>query len=357
MDIWAKILSSALIPVVVGVVLALMRFHGDAPRGLVRYGKFMGIISTVLLALMAGFALLCAFAGKRWDLSLLFFAISLIPAALLLAYFNFRIRYDDQGFEIRGMLGVTRRYTYDQITGIKHGAQDVTLRMGKRRVSVDDYMLGSREFIAHAQKQYKMQTKGEKIPPVKPRIDPFGGHVREPGLYVFLIILSEVLGIAMFLFSIFYTFLPPTDPEKAAQEEVCFVSCQTEDKDLVLYTEDGLLYKIDDAGDRFDTQSIREICDAHTTVTVRYKQFNASDKDGDPYRGVLTISDGQDEIFGFEQYVELHRRANLISIPLTLGLWLFFTLGAVGTLVVGRNPHKYPKWVVGLFFGKEHITY
>ncbi|MBQ7378758.1 MAG: hypothetical protein IJW70_03645 [Clostridia bacterium] len=203
MDIWAKILSSALIPVVVGVVLALMRFHGDTPRGLVRYGKFMGIISTVLLALMAGFALLCAFAGKRWDLSLLFFANSLIPAALLLAYFNFRIRYDDQGFEIRGMLGVTRRYTYDQITGIKHGAQDATLRMAKRRVSVDDFMLGSREFIAHAQKQYKKQAKGETIPPIKPRIDPFGGHVREPGLYVFLIILLEILGIGMFLFSIF----------------------------------------------------------------------------------------------------------------------------------------------------------
>ncbi|MBQ7378759.1 MAG: hypothetical protein IJW70_03650 [Clostridia bacterium] len=125
----------------------------------------------------------------------------------------------------------------------------------------------------------------------------------------------------------------------------------------MLYTEDGLLYKIDDAGDRFDAQSIREICDAHTTVTVRYKQFNASEKDGGPYRSVLTISDGQDEIFGFDQYAELHKKANLISIPITLGLWLFCTFYAVGILVVGRNPHKYKHRIVRFFFNEAHIEY
>lgn len=355
MDIFAKILSSLLISVTVGVAIALLRVRGNAPCGLVRYGKFFGIISAVLLAAMVAIAMLCAFGGKRWDISLLFLGISAVPLGLLLSYFNFRIRYDEQGFEIRGMLGVTRKYTYDQITGIRQGTQDATLHMGKRRVCVDIYMLGSEEFIAYAQKQYKKQTKGERIPPAKPRIDPFGGHVREPELYVVLMVALQAVGIGIFLFSIFYTLLPPTNPEKATEAELCFVSCQTEDKDLCLYTEDGALYKIQDVGDRFDTQRIREICDARTPVTVLYKYVNVSEKDGGPYCDVLTVSDGQDEIFGFAQYVALHRRANLISIPITLGLLLFCTFGAVGTLVVGRNPSRYKKWIVHLFFGKNHI--
>ena len=90
---------------------------------------------------------------------LLFF--SSLGATLIIAFANCRISYDEDGFVAKNFFGVKRKFTYDQVTAIKENMHEDYIYVGKRRVMIDEFSVGGKEFIAYVKKRYRTLHNGQ----------------------------------------------------------------------------------------------------------------------------------------------------------------------------------------------------
>ncbi len=60
----------------------------------------------------------------------------LLGLAMLLAYCNETVRYDESSFTSSNLLGIKRSSNYSEITGIRRGS-DIILYCGRRRIRLD----------------------------------------------------------------------------------------------------------------------------------------------------------------------------------------------------------------------------
>jgi hypothetical protein len=70
----------------------------------------------------------------------------------------------------------------------------------------------------------------------------------------------------------------------------------------------------------------------------------------EPYFFVYAIEHHSNYLLSFDQTNAWHRKEYAPLIPITVVLLLLFASAIVGSIIVGRNPKKYKKWVVRLFF-------
>lgn len=158
--------------------------------------------------------------------------------AMMLAYCNETVTYDESEFETRNLFGIKRSYGYGEITGILRRGDDTILRCGRRRIRLDTMSSGGDELVAYADKAYFKRHK-KYIPVYKPKRDPMNGNLDTPWLYLFFYVF--ILAVSVFMFILSARILRPADdhlPTDAVEIRTVFSSCEHTKKEsgtLVLH--------------------------------------------------------------------------------------------------------------------------
>jgi NADH:ubiquinone oxidoreductase subunit 3 (subunit A) len=284
---------------------------------------------------------------------LVFFALSLLGAALILAYINCRITYDEQGFDVSNLLGVERRFTYESLTAIQEDS-DVYLYEGERRVTVDMLFVGAIEFIAHVRKRYRTLHNGNKLPEIrKKKKDIFNGNVRDSASFVFAYILLTLVFVVAGGVLLYFLHTPKTVNNTTAQH-VIFESCEIHSDEIILTTSDSKPCRIRFLDKTFSSAEIEAICNGRTEVTIYTTKVTP--KHDEDYDQIHAIFLGDTELLSFDTTDRLYRNEYtplLIVLLIALLLWI----GAMAaSIIVGRNPKKYKK-LVPLFFKNGCVKY
>ena len=350
-----RALTYALIPVIVGGVLAVLRQPKKAEDGKVRHSLFIGILGLVCAALLLIPALITAFSEESIWLPLIFFAFSLIGIVLFFVYLNCRITYDDNGFTVKNLFGVKKSYTYDEITSLREDMSEDVLFVGERKISVERITVGGFAFIAFAKKKYRQLHSGQAIPKAKrSKLDLFNGNIYDAESFLLVYVILGILVIVCLIFALYFTFTTYS-PENTVKQEVLFSSFADEGDEIVLTSKDGEIYKIRFFDDAFDASAIEKICNGKTTMTVYVEEISPDDEE--PYFFVYAIARHNNYLLSFDQTNAWHRKEYAPLIPITVVLLLLFASAIVGSVIVGRNPKKYKKWVVRLFFKDSSVKW
>lgn len=350
-----RALTYALIPVIVGGVLALLRQPKKAEEGKVRHPLFIGILGLVCATLFLIPTLITAFSEESVWLPLIFFAFSSLGLFLFFIYLNCRITYDDNGFTVKNLFGVKKSYTYDEITSLREDMSEDVLFVGERKISVERISVGGFEFIAFAKKKYKQLHSGQGISKAKrSKLDLFNGNIYDAeSLFVGYVIIA-IVGIAFLIFSV-CVYCNTYSPKNTVKQEVLFSSFADEGDEIVLTSKDEEIYKIRFFDNAFDASAIEQICNGKTTMTVYVEEISPDDEE--PYFFVYAIARHNNYLLSFDQTNAWHRKEYAPLIPISVVFVLLFASMIVGSVIVGRNPRKYKKWVVRLFFKDSSVKW
>jgi len=288
-------------------------------------------------------------------LPLIFFAFSSLGLLLFFIYLNCRITYDDNGFSVKNLFGVKKSYTYDEITSLREDMSEDVLFVGKRKISVERIAVGGFEFIAFAKKKYKQLHSGQRIPKAKrSKLDLFNGNIYDAESLLLVYVILGVLAIVFLAVSV-CVYCNTYSPKNTVEQQVVFSSFADEGDEIILTSKDGEIYKIRFFDDAFDASAIEQICNGKTTMTVYVEEISPDDEE--PYFFVYAIARHNNYLLSFDQTNAWHRQEYAPLIPISVAFLLLFASTIVGSVVVGRNPRKYKKWVVRLFFKDSHVKW
>ncbi len=344
--------------VAVYAMLAFLRIRRKGEKGTVFLPKIVLIIGMISSLLMLSLALWTAFSGKELWVCVEFAALFLLASSLIIAQLNCRVFYDQDSFTVQNFFGVRRTYAYGDITAIRKGHTDTYLYVGKRRVTVEALRVGGKEFLAFARKQYRILHDGNAIPKkTKVRFDLFNGHIDNPTEFLVVYILGEVLVVLALIAALIYTFAP-VSTKNAEQMQVClqYFGRDEKDKQLVLMEEGGTLYYVPNIIDESSyKESIKEVCDGDTPLDIYAKKYTPEDRAA--YYVIQSVQVEGREILSIADVQRMHRQE---YIPLVIVAAVFTVLWSAIiclSIIVGRNPNKYGKQVVRLFFKDGYVKY
>lgn len=353
---YAILAASALVAVlfVAGIVSARLE-RGRSDKGRVYLPGVFAWIGAICGGLFLIPTVMILFTDESVWLSFFFLCFSMLGGSLSLAHLNCRITYDKEGFTHKNFLGIKRTYTYDQITGLKEGTHEDILYMGRRFAMIDEYAVGAMDFVIMAKKRYQALSGGKPIPRVKPKMpDPFNGHVDGGGALIVVYVVMGVLILGFLSFVVAYVYYMPPTAEKLDRISVTFDDCAERGDTLYLYpAEEGEDFRIRFVDGGLELAPIKSICDGKTVVTVYADRVNPDD--GEPYYSVKAMSAGETSLMTFEDSQRLHQNEYWPLIPF---ISLFAVLWAVYcalSIKVGRNPERYSKKVIRLFFKDGYV--
>lgn len=346
-------LTFVLIPFLVSGVLALARRGKKAQEGKVYLSKFMLILGLIATTLFLIPTVITAFFVDMVWLSLGFFLFALLGASLIVAYINCRISYDDHQFVSKSFFGIKRTFTYDQVTAVKQNVHECYLYVGKHRVMIDEFSIGGIEFLTLVKKKYK-KLHGQPLPQItKGKFDIFNGNVASAGEMIFAYVLMGVLMIGFAAFMVWTVYFNPSTIENTEQQEVTWISCKLQDDEYILLSSDNRLYKIQFIGEGLNAEGIQAVCDGQTPVIAYTKEVHPDD--ADDYDAVKAILHGDTYLLSFEQTNRwrTEEQQSLLFLPIVFIVLCggFITM----SIIVGRNPKRFSKRVVRMFFKSGYI--
>lgn len=280
----------------------------------------------------------------------------LLGAVLIAAYSNCRIHYDGKGFSAGNLLGIHRRFSYSDITGMRGLHRDVTLWLGRKKVRVDSLAVGREEFLDYVRYVYRCEHDGLAIPQMggadSARSDLFHGHVEAPGEFVFVYSLVIALCLGVTVWAFFSAFKPKMDA--SAEKTVSFVSASVDHRDLWLRDSDGIDYKLK-SFERYaeNLDFLYAQIGEKTRFVVRYDDISNRDE---YYRFLLQLTgvDGT-TVLSEESSLRQERDSSLVAAGVGLGMALLIGAVFLETIRVGRHPERYSRWFVRLFFKDGYI--
>ena len=351
-----RVLTFTLIPILVNGILAFMRQPQKAEAGKVHLHKFLGIFGTVCSVIFLIPAIVTAFADEPVWVPICFLAIAALSASLVVGFVNCRIWYDEEGFVSKNFFGVKRRFTYDQVTAIKQDMNESYIYMGEHRVMIDQLAVGGLEFILQVEKKYRTMHGGMSLPKMqKAKHDIFNGNVSDVGGFLFAYILLAVVVVAFLILSVYYVFFDLSTENNTIEQSVSFISCERNDENIVLTSGENQTYIIRFANEQFDANNIQAICDGKTVVTTYSTEVKP--EEAEPYYSVKAILYNGGYLLSFDETNRFHRQEFWPVILLALGLCVLWGSYVAISIVVGRNPRKFSKKFVRLFFKDGYIKY
>ena len=241
------------LPIVQDVILALLFVRGililrKRETGKKNHGNVVALSQILLWMGFCGGSVLSIPVtifgpdGLQGGVGFLLEAMILLCIAMLLAYCNETIIYDDAKFTATNFVGMKRRFDYEEITAISRKNGDTFLHTGRGRVRIDAISEGGNAFIKKVDAVYE-KHHGQHIP-VKPLDhDPFNGNLNYPWLLFIIDMATVFMGLFFIILSI-QTFRPADDrlPANTIRIETSFSTCEYAKEDhseaLVLHTED-----------------------------------------------------------------------------------------------------------------------
>lgn len=345
----------ALIPIIINGVFAFLRQPKNIEKGKVYLPKFFAILGMITSIIFLIPAFITIFSDESLWVTIGFFFFSSLGAILIIAFVNCRISYDEDGFIAKSFFGIKRKYTYDQVTAIKENMHEKYIYVGKRRVMVDEFSIGGDDFIKLVKKKYRTLHDGQSLPKIyKTKYDVFNGNVTDvTGMYVTFVLVAAI-AIGFLAFTLYYTYVP-SSTNNTIEQSVSFVSCDVKNAEIVLTSTDNQIFKILFADEQINIESIKSICNDKTLVTT-YSEKVTPDN-GTPYDSVKAILHNDIYILSFEDANRLHRQEYWPLVLVAIFMCVFLTISVVATIIVGRNPKKFSKKVIKLFFKDGYIKY
>lgn len=349
-------LTFLLIPILVNGILGFMRQPQQAEKGKVYLHKFLAILGTIGSAIFLIPAIITVFLDEPLWVPIIFLALASLGASLIIGFINCRISYDEEGFVAKNFLGIKRKFTYDQVTAIKENLRESYIYMGERRVMVDQLAIGGDEFIKLVKKKYRTMHDGQSLPKIlKAKHDIFNGNVNDVGVFLFVYIMIGVLAVGLLIFSVYYAYFTPSTVSNTIEQSISFVSCDANDEEIVLISADKQRYVIRFINEQFTNKDIQGICDGETVV-ITYSTEVTPD-DAEAYYSVKAIEHNGTFLLSFEETNKLHRQEYTMLVVFVAGLCLVWGAFVVCSIIVGRNPRKFSKRFVRLFFKDGYIKY
>ena len=350
-----RILPFLLTPIIVRGVIAYLRQPKQAEYGKVYMPKFLGILGLVACALLFIPAGITAFSDEPLWVPILSLLLSLFSATLIIAFVNCRISYDQDGFIHKNFFGIKRKFTYDQVTAIKEDARQKFIYIGKKKLMVDEFSIGGDDFIKFVKKKYRTMHDGKSLPKIyKTKHDIFNGNVQDAGGFLFAYALIGVICIGLLIFAIYLTYAPNT-PNNTVQQSISFVSYENKGEKIVLTSADNKIYIIDFIDKQFNTKNIQMLCNEKTVVTTY--SIKVTPKYEESYHSLKAVEYNDNYILSFEETTRLHRQEYTRFIILAVVMCLAWGIFVVFSIIVGRNPKKFSKRVVRLFFKNGYVKY
>lgn len=315
----------------------------------------IGVIGT---AFSLAVILIVAFTSDMLGVLIAFTLFYMLGTALMLGWKNCCILYNDTEFIQKTFFGIKRRFTYDQITAIEQpgGSGDIHLCANGKRVLIDEITIGGNKFLSFAKKKYRTIYNGRLIPiSTKTRFDIFNGHVKNP--YEFIV----VYGVLLVLFStaaIFasYVILKPTSESNTIFYTQSFSSYTETENDLVLRpVDDSDKYVITDYKECVDNPDrLFALCDGKTEFKIYASHYES---DNGPYYEVWNLAANEEAFVTFSKVNEVSRKEGIKIVVFIDAIILTFFLFVIMSIVVGRNPQKFSKRFVRMFFKEGYISY
>lgn len=197
---------------------------------------------------------------------------------------------------------------------------------------------------------------GQSLPKIlKAKHDIFNGNVNDVGVFLFVYIMIGVLAVGLLIFSVYYAYFTPSTVSNTIEQSISFVSCDANDEEIVLISADKQRYVIRFINEQFTNKDIQGICDGETVV-ITYSTEVTPD-DAEAYYSVKAIEHNGTFLLSFEETNKLHRQEYTMLVVFVAGLCLVWGAFVVCSIIVGRNPRKFSKRFVRLFFKDGYIKY
>lgn len=287
-------------------------------------------------------------------LSFVFLLFSIMGYSLLLAYFNCTITYNETEFTHRNFWGISKTFSYNDITGIYSKKKDVKIFIGKKCIRVDETAVNKDIFIGFVRKQYRKSNNGNAIPIVSPKSDIFKGNIANPGEFIF-VYSSIIVFIVVCL--VIVTVAETSNSSKEIQSStVSFAKCNEYKDVLYLYTSDNKEYRIAHYKKVVsDLDGVYELCNGREALDVTY---TFHDDEVRPFHWLESITAKDGTIWLSAEVVEevgnANARLGIILISSIVALMLIFI---VASIYIGRNVEKFKPWIVKLFFKSNYVNW
>ena len=342
-----------LISIILNGVFGCLRQPKQAEDGKVYLPRFFAILGTIIFAIFFIPAVITAFLDEPLWVPVLLLILSSLGVILIIAFVNRRISYDQDGFIHKSFFGIKRRFTYDQVTAIKENMHEKILYAGKRKIKVDEILIGGDNFINFVKKKYRTIHDGESLPKIyKTKHDIFNGNVRDAGGFLFGYILVGVIAVGLLIIAVYSTYAPST-PNNTIEQTTAFVSCEKSGEEITLTSSDNQIFKIRYIDEQFNETDIQTLCDGKTVVTTYSTE--ATPKYEESYYSLKAVKYNDEYILSFDETNRLHRQGYTLFVIIVAVMCLAWGAFVVFSIKIGRNPKKYSKRVIRLFFKDGYI--
>lgn len=340
--------------IVIAGVIAYLRQTEETEKGKVHLPKIFVIIGGLVAVIFLIPTIITYLKNEPLWVSLIFLGFSFLGTILIVGFINCRISYDENGFVYKTIFGRKIEYNYSQVTGIRKNMNETYVYVGKRKLLVDALYVGGYDFINQVKKKYREFNGERNIPDIKPKHDIFNGNVNDATGFLIAYGIMAVFTVAFLIFAICTVYLPKTE-SNTTEQKVVFVSCEEVGEDVVLTTADNKIFKIQYVDEQFNGEKIEEICNGDAAV-ITYSE-EVTPKDGDDYFALDAIKYDNNYILTFGETHRLYKQEKFPVIILAIVFVLAVFGLIIGTIIVGRNPQRYSKRVVRMFFKDGYINY
>lgn len=326
------------------------------PKGVLYVGLIASVFFIILVVASWGTG------DSRWPTAV-FAIFALLALGLVVAYFTCRVSYDRDGFTVSNLLGIKRRWSYLDIECIQYMGKDIRIHVGGRTVRIDAMMMGVSGFLARARKVYRTKKNGCAIPNVtvgfKNKLDLFNGHILCPGEFLFIYGMILILMLAVLI--VMTVMGLKEEPYKAEELEYARSTinvCETKNRFAYVTLEnDERVYKLRGFEDTLpEVDTLEKLYREQITVTVGY--YAHGEGKVTEYIIYSLVDDAGRIYLTPEQAHEYYMQTDFTWVFMLFGgmtlLWCGF---CVMSVVVGRNPQKYSKRVIGLFFRDGYVIF
>lgn len=145
-------------------------------NGVVSISPIALVIGIICVIVFSIFAIL-SIVDKSYGVAIGFGIFILLGLSLIIAFINCKIYYEPNQFTYKNFFGLKRTYKYSEITGIKYGASDTIIYVGKKKILVDS-MADSKDFLRLVNSKTNHSVKG-----VKEKL--FNDNVHNSGEFIF----------------------------------------------------------------------------------------------------------------------------------------------------------------------------
>ena len=342
-----------LIPMIVRGIIEYIKQPEQKEKGEVYLPPFFAMLGAVSSAIFLIPSVLTVFLMKSWGVSVLLLLLSALAATLVIASVNCRISYDQDGFVHKSFFGITRKFTYDQVTAIKENMHETIVYVGKKRLMLDEFAIGADVFMKLVKKKYRTMHDGRSIPKIsKAKHDIFKGNVQDTGGFLFAYISVGVMVAGFLIFVVYTTYIPRT-PNNTIERSLSFMTYEKSKEEIILTTGDHQIFKISFVDEQFDENKIQAICDGETLVTTY--SLEVTPKEEQSYHSLKAVKYQNDYILTFDETNRMCRQGNRLLVGIAVTMFILWGTIVVFSIIIGRNPQKFSEEVIGLFFKDGYV--